>query len=50
MFVVKNNGVSAMFSFLIFGADAAVPSAALSVILLIFLLIYLNKYQDEKII
>lgn len=46
MFVVKNNGVSAMFSLLIFGADAAVPSAALSVILLLFLLIYLYKHQN----
>ncbi|OFX18455.1 MAG: hypothetical protein A2033_07485 [Bacteroidetes bacterium GWA2_31_9] len=47
MFVVKNNGVSAMFSLLIVGEDAAVPSAVLSVVLLIFLLIYLNEHQKK---
>ena len=45
MFVVKNNGVSALLALLIVGPNAAIPSAALSVILLIFLLLFLNKHR-----
>ncbi len=42
MFSVKNNGFSVVTSLSLFGTTAAIPSAALSVVLLIYLIIFPN--------
>lgn len=47
MFSVKNNGVSALFSIIIIGNQAAIPSAALSVVLLLFLLVILKVFKHQ---
>lgn len=48
LYSIKNNGFSAVSAFTLFGAEAAIPSAALSVVLLVYIIVFPWLFGKSK--